>query len=121
MSGIFKKVMCSDRLPEKAGKYVTNIGVFDYSGPIIIPNGNPATDYIERENGVWGHQTQPNLMAMCFPIWWLEEIELPSEENKQAIVKEWYKDQQFKSNYPAQPSSFMAGFNKAIKLIKGDK
>ena len=112
MSGIFKKVMCSDRLPEKAGKYVTNIGVFDYSGPIIIPNGNPATDYIERENGVWGHQTQPNLMAMCFPIWWLEEIELPSEEDIVKIAKEF-------EIYGTECSWWMFGFRKAIELIKG--
>ncbi len=114
MSGIFKKVMCSDRLPEKAGKYVTNIGVFDYSGPIIIPNGNPATDYIERENGVWGHQTQPNLMAMCFPIWWLEEIELPSVLDALTHAQEYIAEGNDTSEYEA-------GFNKAIELIKGGK
>lgn len=114
MSGIFRKVMCSDRLPEKAGKYVTNIGVFDYSGPIIIPNGNLATYYIERENGVWGHQTQPNLMAMCFPIWWLEEIELPSEGEIEKIAND-------SGAYRVEAGWFIEGFKKAIELITNGK
>ena len=108
MSGIFRKVMCSDRLPEKDGDYVvfskcdTN-STYAYADTLIFKNGS------FKEVPDWT------------TLWWLEEIELPSEENKQAIVKEWYKDQQFKSNYPAQPSSFMAGFNKAIELIEGYK
>jgi len=99
MSGIFIKVMCSDRLPKVEKSYLTNAG------------------------WVSTHITESCIKWKIIenPTWWLEEIELPSDENKQAIVKEWYKDQQFKSNYPAQPSSFMAGFNKAIELIKGDK
>lgn len=84
MGTIYRKVMCSDRLPKVGeGVYLT----FDF----LKPN-------------------------CCY---WIEEIELPSEGDKQVIVKDWYNKQQFQSNYPAEPSSFMAGFNKAIELIKG--
>ena len=104
---IFKKVMCSDRPPEKNGSYDTSLGRQFFSS--VSGWGLPY-------RGKWEYPKDNTN-----PEWWLEEIELPSEENKQAIVKEWYKDQQFKSNYPAQPSSFMAGFNKAIELIEGYK
>lgn len=102
MSGIFRKVMCSDRLPKVENENYFTISEKGHEKIRFFNGTRFESAYYEGE-----------------VKWWLEEIELPSEENKQAIVKEWYKDQQFKSNYPAQPSSFMAGFNKAVEIIKG--
>lgn len=99
MSGIFRKVMCSDRLPEKDGDYVvfskcdTN-STYAYADTLIFKNGS------FKEVPDWT------------TLWWLEEIELPSEEDIVKIAKEF-------EIYGTECSWWMFGFRKATELIKG--
>lgn len=57
---VFRKVMVKDRLPVIFGEYITDIGYMFY---------NNGQKYFEDRQGV------------CFPKWFLEEIELPSEQD----------------------------------------
>lgn len=56
---VFKKVMVSDRLPKDGGHYYTNINelYFDF-----------------------GNWHDSNYRISTQPEWWIEEIEIPSEE-----------------------------------------
>lgn len=94
---IYRKVMCSNRNPKEKGLYQTNAGTCSYKGGNSWAFGSKSFDV----------------------QFWYEKVKFPSEEEKRVIVKEWFDTQQFKSDYPAWPSSFRAGFNKAIELIKG--
>ncbi len=59
MDRLFRQVSVKDREPEKYGYYDTNVGNIEYS---------PSPGY------GWQY-------GMPYPDYWLEEIELPSEEN----------------------------------------
>ena len=97
MSGIFKKVMCSDSEPTKNGSYKTEFGEQFFS--TVSGWGLPY-------KGHWSYITNTN------PNWWLEEIELPSEEDIVKIAKEF-------EIYGTECSWWMFGFRKATELIKG--
>jgi hypothetical protein len=97
MSGIFKKVMCSDSEPTKNGSYKTEFGEQFFS--TVSGWGLPY-------KGHWSYSTNTN------PNWWLEEIELPSEEDIVKIAKEF-------EIYGTECSWWMFGFRKATELIKG--
>ena len=119
MEAIFRKVPINK--VSKAGVYLTNLGELEYSGNVYVPNNAIMATAVFERSGFWSIPQQGNHRALQFPHYYFEPIELPSDEEKQAILMEWYNAQQFQSNYPAEPSSFMAGFNKAIELIKGGK
>lgn len=98
----YRKVMCSDRQPEKEGEYVTNVNARKY----FYLKESPFY-YI---NMWWDVQ------------WWLEEIELPSEGEK-TIESLHYSIVKSSSDVfrQAHEVDFIAGMNKAIELIKGGK
>jgi hypothetical protein len=96
----YQQVMCSDASPREQGKYITNLGEMTYSGTVMIPNNAiKVTAYIEQ-NGYWGHETSPKIMAMVFPIWWLKLIdpmyvkELAWQEGFKAGVAFMYNESQ---------------------------
>lgn len=81
----------------------------EYLGERYITNISDKTTFANSDNQWYlGYK-------LIHPEWWLEEVTLPSEEDKQVIVKEAWETKD------VDPSSFMAGFNKAIELIKGGK
>jgi hypothetical protein len=104
---LFRQVLCSERLPKEDGSYIVDVKSSRFNSLSWAK-----TYWFDR----FGNSYEPTENE-----WWLEEVELPSEGDKQTIVKDWYNKQSIMSNYPAEPSSFMAGFNKAIELIKGGK
>lgn len=90
METIFRKVMCSDRLPEKEGTYDTSKGSMYYI---------PKVD-------VW------NPILVKF---WYEPIKLPSEEEVNELAND-FEITCAGSTY----FGYRAGFNKAIEVIKGE-
>ena len=93
----YRKVMCSDSEPTKNGSYKTEFGEQFFS--TVSGWGLPY-------KGHWSYSTNTN------PNWWLEEIELPSEEDIVKIAKEF-------EIYGTECSWWMFGFRKATELIKG--
>lgn len=61
---IYRKVLCSERLPEKTGNYITNIGL----------NTRFKDNTFNKTTGLGG-------IKILIISWWLEEIELPSEQD----------------------------------------
>ena len=58
---IYRTVECSERLPETEGMYITSTGLMSFSKTFN-----------------WINQHNYTIKA---PDWWLEEVELPSEED----------------------------------------
>ena len=97
----YRKVMCSDSEPTKNGSYKTEFGEQFFS--TISGWGLPY-------KGHWSYSTNTN------PNWWLEEIELPSEESVFPILCE---AKNCDCNFCMERIHNIVGFNKAIALIKG--
>lgn len=89
---IFRKVLCSDRLPKERKWFDTDKGYLLFS---ITQNQWLVSDEY-------------------YPKWWLEEIELPSEEDINELAND-FEITCAGSTY----FGYRAGFNKAIELIKG--
>ncbi len=98
MEAIFKKVMCSDRPPEKNGSYDTSLGRQFFSS--VSGWGLPY-------RGKWEYPKDNT-----DPEFWFEQTELPSELEIEEIAKEF-------EIYGTECSWWMFGFRKAIELIKG--
>ena len=99
----YRKVMCSDRPPEKNGSYDTSLGRQFFSS--VSGWGLPY-------RGKWEYPKDNTN-----PEWWLEEIELPSEEEINELANDYEEQIGGESTY----IGYMGGFNKAIELIKGYK
>jgi len=87
---LFRKVSVNE-VPEKEGTYITDFGELYY------------------QNGEWTYSND----AAEYPNYWLEEVKEPTEEEIESLsVKNiglWGDHQ-----------AFCLGFNKAIKLLKGE-
>jgi len=95
MSKYYRKVMCSDEMPKEHKVYSTN------KGDML---------FVAKDK-MFGKRLYGGIIV-SYPEWWLEEIELPSEEDIVKIAKEF-------EIYGTECSWWMFGFRKAIELIKG--
>lgn len=89
---VFIKVLVSDRLPKVSGEYDTSIG------NVCFENVN---------NKFFNHKGELTLD----PEWWLEEIEMPSDDEiLEAILMKQDKDQ----------TQFMRGIDFILNKLKGE-
>ena len=95
MSGIFRKVMCSDRLPKVENENYFTISEKGHEKIRFFNGTRFESAYYEGE-----------------VKWWLEEIELPSDEEIEKIAND-------SGAYRVEAGWFIEGFKKAIELIKG--
>ena len=107
---IFKKVMCSDGLPEKNGSYNTSLGTQYFSD--VSGWGLPY-------RGKWEYPKDNT-----DPEFWFEQTELPSNDTMQELAdftypKNSFEDEGKQRDYDLKRLGFKNGFNKAIALIKG--
>lgn len=73
MASVYRKIMVADRLPKESGEYDTNLKRLQYF----------------EDLKAW---------TFCFkPIWWLEEIELPTEEEIKEAAEEYWGSSHFKA------------------------
>lgn len=89
---LYRRVMCSDRLPKERKWFDTDKGYLLFS---ITQNQWLVSDEY-------------------YPKWWLEEIELPSEGEIEKLAEN-------NGCRGIEAGWFIVGANKAIKLIKGGK
>lgn len=97
MDKLFRQVSVKDRLPEKSGVYNTDLGKLEFS-----------TNPCYKNNGIWLKENYVNN-----PEIWLEEIELPSDEDIKSESKskgDWYDIE-----------NFIKGANYILNTLKGEK
>jgi len=93
METLFRKVLVSERVPNKEGTYTTNLGLMFFNGKDF--------DCYNTKGGF---------------SFWLEPVELPSEEEiKNKGIEEWYTE----IEYTLQP--FLKGANYILGLINSKK
>lgn len=87
---VFKKVMVSDRLPSESGMQITNNGI---------------VHFLSGCGRFMGHE----------PQWWLEEIEIPSNEEIEGMAI-FYDT--FESDQEDKYSSYKIGANYILNKLK---
>lgn len=90
----YRKVMCSDRPPEKNGSYDTSLSRQFFSS--VSGWGLPY-------RGKWEYPKDNTN-----PEWWLEEIELPNDEEIEKIAND-------SGAYRVEAGWFIEGYKAAIK------
>ncbi|MGJ1360398.1 hypothetical protein ACR79K_27200 [Sphingobacterium siyangense] len=92
MDSVFIKVSTKDRLPLESGLYLTN------NGHVHFLSG------CKRFMG-------------CDPKWWLEEVELPTEDE----ILEYARDEEGLEDYDMEQDVFVDGANYILNTLKGEK
>lgn len=93
MDSVFIKVSTKDRLPSESGFYLTN------NGHVHFLSG------CKRFMG-------------CDPQWWLEEVELPSEEN---VNNSLINSKRHITTYSLYQNGYEDGANYILNKLKGEK
>ena len=76
MKTIYRIIQCSDRLPEKSGEYLTDVGKITYHDE-LGEFGYNSEDLFGIEDRYWQY-------VKC--DYWLEEIQLPTNEEKENFL-----------------------------------
>lgn len=74
---IFKQIPATERLPEKSGRYWTNKG---QNTLFTTPQNAKKWTRIELPNPSFVKETDMGGLQVMKVKWWMEEIELPSED-----------------------------------------
>ena len=98
---VYRPVLTNDRLPDKPGFYFTSDGLL----------------YKNKDSKEWSYYDRIDLIfkKVEAPEWWLEEIELPTEEEINKPANDEYVDSL--RGY----SAFKKGAEWVINKIKGGK
>lgn len=109
---IFRQVLCSERLPIKKGYYIVNSKC----------NSTTAT---ESADSILFNEGEFSNIPNWVHLWWLEEVELPSEKEINLIIDNLLieRGEHFSRVrnpiYGEERTLAQNTFNKAIELIKG--
>lgn len=96
MSTLYRKVLCSERLPDDNNYHDTNDGVIYYWKGLLCNQNGPLT---------------------FTPEWWLEEVTIPDEEYVENFIIELQKH--FKMKFDVEV--WKSGFKTALELLTGGK
>lgn len=101
MNELFKKIPCSERLPEKEGVYDTMRGRLLFQKGSFYDN-----TYSSELNG--------NHFAPVTPEYWYEPIQLPTDEEIENMAE-------VKNISLSDRTPFTVGFKSALELVTGGK
>lgn len=108
MNELFKKIPCSERLPEKEGVYDTMRGRLLFQKGSFYDN-----TYSSELNG--------NHFAPVTPEYWYEPIQLPTDEEIEKIAKKEMDLKHIMALDERSISDCIDGFKSAIELLTGGK
>lgn len=115
MNELFRKVPCSERLPEKFGMYMCHVKVKE-EGLTYHPISYCQWDSITKK---WTRESACGTSGEV--VDWLEPIQLPTDEEIEKMANRWAHGIVELSIHTAFHLSFKEGFKSSLELLKGGK